>query len=157
MKDKLKNKVVFFDFDGVLCSYQAGKNTVHIPETDYLRNHIDDQCDPYEFSKAPKTFQDIIAQLDANKTFVLTVCKTSFEYANKIKFIKDKYPSIPEGNILFVAEANFKLPLIEALYSNYFQYSVNKSDIVLVDDTINTLFDVEDAGYTCYHNSSFIP
>lgn len=152
---ELKGKIVFFDFDGVLGSYQATKENVHIDEEEYIKRHITER-NPFEYTKAPKTIREIVQELNPNTTFVLSNMASTFELRNKEKFINTNYPSIKTDNILFVSNDSYKRLIIEALYNTYYIGEYRKCDIVLIEDTISIISDVESAGFKCYHISSLI-
>lgn len=158
MLDKLKDKIVFFDFDGVLCTYQFSHDKVHMPEESYIRHQVAGffkNVPLYKYSRAPITMQNITGQLDSDNIYILTAVETIFEYWNKIEFVSKYYPNIRRDHILFSSRSESKLPLLESLYAELYKYR-DKADLVLVEDTLSTIHSVESAGFTCYHISSFL-
>lgn len=152
---KLEGKIVFFDFDGVLGSYQATTSKVHIPEREYIARQVLND-NPYSATKAPSTIVNLIKQLDSNKVYVLSGADSSFEQKNKIEFIKKNYPSIKPEHIIFVSSQKYKVVIIHSMWERYFCNILSKQDIVMIDDEIPTISLIEDAGFTCYHISSVL-
>lgn len=152
---ELKGKIVFFDFDGVLGTYQATKNNVHIDDKLYVARHILDK-DVFKYARAPKVMQAIVASLNPETTYVLSATASSFEESNKIDFLTENYPSIKRENIIFVGSSNFKVLIMRALYEKLYSFDRSKIDMVLVEDTIEVIQSVEREGFKCYHISSFL-
>lgn len=155
MISKLKGNIVFFDFDGVLGTYQATSDKVHINEDEYVKRHIY-PVDPFEYTVAPESMKRIVQELNPDKTFVLSLMASTFELRNKERFISSNYPSIKTDNILFVSSNPYKRLVMEALYESRYIGKYSKQQLILVDDTLEVLKDVESAGFRCYHISSFL-
>ena len=96
---------------------------------------------------------NITKALDSNKIFVLGAVTTYHKTKEKLEWLSKHYPHIPSENILFVSGSKLKLITIE----NYAEkLNLSKEDIVFVDDTHATIREVEEAGYTSYHVTSFV-
>lgn len=156
-KKQLNDKIVFFDFDGVLSVYQSTESCVHIDDKEYIRKHImEDSRGVYRYSRAPEVMKEIINSLDGYNIWCITQVESIYEYRNKVEFIKENYPNMRVENILFVARSENKVDLIEGLYELYYKHFYNKDDIVLIDDTLDVIKSVECKGYRCYHISNFL-
>lgn len=155
MCSKLKGNIVFFDFDGVLGTYQATSEKVHIDETEYIKRQVYGE-DPFSATMAPASMKNIVGQLNPDTTYVLSNMASTFELRNKIKFLNKHYPNIKAENILFVSNDSYKRLIIEALYENKYIGEYSKQQIILVEDTIKIISDVESEGFKCYHISSFL-
>ena len=156
---KLKGKIVIFDFDGVLATYQSTSDKVHTDPLKYMDLHMDSSIDPYEYTRAPSIFKEIISELSPDNVYVLSQVDVSYEARNKIVFLKEHYPSIKADNILFVAKSSYKVKVVQHLYDEARtkrSQTILKSDIVVVDDSLEVITSVEDAGFRCLHNSAFI-
>lgn len=155
MVSQLKGNIVFFDFDGVLGTYQATSDKVHIDEEDYIKRHVYGP-DPFKYTTAPNSMKHLIQELNTDNTYVLSNMASTFEYRNKERFIRTNYPSIKQENILFVSNDSYKKLIIEALYEKVFIGNYSRKQIILVEDTLNIIKNVESAGFRCYHISSFL-
>lgn len=151
----LKSGISIWDFDGVLCTYRAEENLTHVTEKEYLRRFIGDK-DIYGASWAPNTIKDIIRGLDRNNVYVLSDMAHTFELRKKTSFIKANYPSIKEDNILF-ARSEYKAIVIDEMYNQFLhKYVSKKSDIIMIEDSLEVIGSIEELGYTCYHISMFL-
>lgn len=150
--EQLKDKIVLFDFDGVLCTYRADKLKTHVSEDEYLRRFIGDK-DVYYASWAPETVKNIVSKLNPDNVYVLSDMAHTFELRKKTEFIGKEYPSIKPENILFT-RSNYKGIVIDEMYNQrIFGEGYSKSDIILIDDQLDVIQLVEELGYTCYHVS----
>ncbi len=155
--DKLKDKVVFFDFDGVLGTYQALSGKVHVPEEKCIERHILIGYKAYNDTRAPHTMINIVKELDPKNVYVLSVVQTTFEARSKNQFLETFYSSIPKDNIIYVADSSYKSIVIDTLYrSGKFGDNLSKRDIVLIEDSIDIIKQVENLGYVCYHITSLM-
>lgn len=162
----LKNKIVFFDLDGTLCEYKFGKHSNllnAVSDEEFIEYCI--KTDAYEEIRPLKTMQDIINRLDNEKVYIVTQCFSSFEFYQKINWLKREYPTIKVENIIFVADKKDKLKVLQGIYDRYRNNkntNYTKSQFVLVDDTLSILSDIEEQGkqqidwYSVIHISSFI-
>ena len=81
---------------------------------------------------------------------------TSFEMKNKDEFIRSNYDSIIPGHVMYVGQRTFKLILLEYLFNSGRFGIIPKNNIVIIEDNIQTISELEDAGFSCYHISSFV-
>lgn len=157
MASRLAGKIVFFDFDGVLCTYQATENKVHVPPNKYLERSINTSyTEVYRYSRAPETMKKLVARLKSDNIYLLTQVDVVQEFRNKIEFMHQYYPNVKDENMLFVAKSAYKVDMMENLYKSKYLGKMGRESLVLIEDTISVIEAVEDAGFTCIHNSSFI-
>ena len=153
MAQKLSNKVVFFDIDGVLVDYHFGINKINVvPDSEYI-----EYCkhnDVYENARPLKTMQTLINKLNPDNVYVLSVSFSEPECNYKKAFIKRNYPTIHSQNIMFTLHKENKISLM--LYVRD-KLRIRDEDMVIVDDSVDILDNVEkNSEINCYHISSFI-
>lgn len=154
--NELKDKIVIFDFDGVLTTYRSTDDTVHTKTVEYIEHHASGYAKAWASTRALKTMQELIEKLNKNKVYVLSEAMTSFEMKNKDEFIRSNYDSIIPGHVMYVGQRTFKLILLEYLFNSGRFGIIPKSNIVVIEDNIQTISELEDAGFSCYHISSFV-
>ena len=177
----LHDAYVFWDFDGVLCTYQALRDRCHIPTDDYLRSFITNPDQPFSFSRAPKTLVELHQSLDMNKQYVLTEETSSLEHAAKLAFLKNHY-SFDPNNVIGVSSKEQKIVVMEAFYkcklvelSKNWRNELIKTDpflaedvirqrterlrrqFIIIEDTISTINAAEEAGFSAIHVISLMP
>lgn len=153
MLDKLKGKYVFFDLDGTLSEYRyndhvSGRN-------DFGGKTFEEKFfgNVFVINRPLKTMVELINEFDLDKVFVLGAITTNNEIDEKYIWLEKYYPSIKRENIIFVADSQLKLIAIEQ-YAK--KFNIKKEDVVFVDDKHATIRQVEEAGYTSYHITSFM-
>lgn len=174
-------KYLFWDFDGVLCTYQALSDQCHINQVDYLRSFIISPNQPFSHSRAPVTLQNLILSLDGECQYVLTEETTSIEHAAKVAFVQKWYSNIPESHIIGVAKAEYKVPVMEAIHDTLIaikreewrnelmdcdfdlrceilreRTKAFRKKLVLIEDTIKNISAAEDAGFSALHVTSLM-
>ena len=155
LRSKLLNKKVFFDFDGVLMTYHAKKNQVHIDEPTYLRRFIR-TGDPYYASRTPERMIEFVNSLDSMNIYVLSAVATSFEGEEKRRVLRRKYPNFYPDNIIFVGRSSYKAIVADEMYKQYWMKDYKRKDIYLIDDTTECIQQFEENGFSALHISEFL-
>lgn len=159
MINKLKDKKVFFDFDGVLGVYQATPSNVHLDLEEFITAHMlgygEGPGSVFDTIRPTHTMMKVVDSLDSNNLYLLSVAETSFESKNKTQFLNKYYPNIPTDHHIYVADNKFKLSVLNNLH-RMGKLPSDKKNIVLIEDTISIIRLVEEQGYRCYHISSFL-
>lgn len=155
MLEKLKGKYVFFDIDGTLGEYRYNDKIYAGRCPEFGNQTLSDLLFSNLFYKARplKTMQNIVSNLDANKVFILGAVTTNNEIDQKYIWLKENYPSIKRENIYFINSTILK-PDVILEWCNH--YSIDKNDVVFVDDRLDVLRKAEELGITSYHPSSFM-
>lgn len=154
MLEKLKEKYVFFDVDGVLSEYRhrdqvyAGRN----PELGCQTLNDLLFGDLFLKSRPLKTMQKIVSKLDPNKIFILGTIVTNNEVNQKYIWLEKNFPEFKKENIIFISSTMLK-PEVMLEYSK--QYNINLADIIFIDDRMGVIRKAEELGITSYHPSSF--
>ncbi|MCL2085748.1 hypothetical protein FWH09_02335 [Candidatus Saccharibacteria bacterium] len=151
--EKIKGRIVFLDLDGTLSEYRYNN---HISGGDGRRGQTFEELffgDVFINSRPLETMVDVVRELDPSRIYVLGAITTNHEIDEKYKWLEKYYPSIKRENVIFIAGSDLKLVAIQQ-YMN--RLGVSKEDIVFIDDKHSTLREVEDAGFTSYHMTSFV-
>lgn len=150
--EKLKGKLVFFDFDGTLSEFRffdkVGPETV----TGELLYKFSFE-NVYDNVRPLSVMQQTIANMNPENVYILGAITINHEIEEKYKWLVKYYPTIKKENIIFVNSADSKLGILEA-YSK--KFNMKSEDIVFVDDMHYTILKAEELGFTAYHPSSFI-
>ncbi len=153
---KLTHKKVFFDFDGVLMTYQATESQVHITEEDtYLKKFVYNE-NPFFASRAPERMKDFIATLNPNDVFVLSAVGSSFESQAKNNILAEHYPTIPTYNIIYTGRSLYKAVIVEEMYDTLWKNQIPKTDVFIVEDNPEVIKSFESKGFSALHISSFL-
>lgn len=152
----LKDKVVVFDLDGVLCKFKYTDDTSYnlLPfknEEDIVNEYTKDN-DLYKYAEPVKVMQYIISKLNIENVYILSLTRENIRKW-KYNWIDKYYNSIKKENIIYTDTAYEKLNHLKELKSKY----PNK-EIVFVEDTADTLIKVNDEqlDIICIHISSFL-
>ncbi len=155
MLEELKDKYIFFDFDGTLCEYRAYGRIYCGFENEIGYRTLGDLLYGDEVLKARplKNMQEFISKRDINKNFVLGAITTSHEAEQKIEWLKINFPNIKKENIIFIKSTMLK-PEVIAQWCRHF--NIDLKDVAFVDDRIEVLRKAELMGISSYHPSSFV-
>ena len=168
--DTLKNKYVFWDFDGVLCSYQAFGDRVHCDVNAYVNKFFDPNYTPFAHNYMSETVASIIHSLDPEYQWVLTEIATTVEHQAKAYFVRSRV-DIPMEHIIGVGHHEYKAGIIRTIFNNERrrlteEYQCGRitrdaipcqRDFVLIEDTVENCAAAEAFGFRAYHISSLIP
>lgn len=154
MLEKLKDKYVFFDVDGVLSEYRHRDQVYAGRDPELGCQTLNDLLfgDLFLKSRPLKTMQRIVSKLDPNKIFILGTIVTNNEINQKYIWLKKNFPEFKKENIIFISSTMLK-PEVMLEYSK--QYDINLTDIVFIDDRMGVIRKAEELGITSYHPSSF--
>lgn len=154
MLEKLKDKYVFFDIDGVLSEYRHRDQVYAGRDPELGCQTLNDLLfgDLFLKSRPLKTMQRIVSKLDPNKIFILGTIVTNNEINQKYIWLKKNFPEFKKENIIFISSTMLK-PEVMLEYSK--QYNINLADIVFIDDRMGVIRKAEELGITSYHPSSF--
>ena len=154
MLEKLKDKYVFFDVDGVLSEYRHRDQVYAGRDPELGCQTLNDLLfgDLFLKSRPLKTMQRIVSKLDPNKIFILGTIVTNNEINQKYIWLKKNFPEFKKENIIFISSTMLK-PEVMLEYSK--QYNINLADIVFIDDRMGVIRKAEELGITSYHPSSF--
>lgn len=148
----LKDKLVFFDFDGTLAEFRfynkVGPENV---EGKFLYKFAFDNL--YESIRPLATMQEVVKNLNPDNVYILGAVVLNSEIEQKYKWLNKNYPSIKRENMIFVSNKDIKLDMLEAYRM---KYNLEYKDIVFVDDAHYTIQKAEALGFTAYHPSSFV-
>ena len=61
--NELKDKIVIFDFDGVLTTYRSTDDTVHTKTVEYIEHHASGYAKAWASTRALKTMQELIEKI----------------------------------------------------------------------------------------------
>lgn len=153
MLNKLKGKYVFLDLDGTLSEYRFNN---HISGNNGFAGQTWEELffgDVFVNNRPLETMIKLIKNLEYENVFILGAITTSHEMNEKYEWLDKYYPFIKKDNIIFVSKSEYKLIAIEQ-YAK--KLKINKKDIVFIDDKHSTLRQIEEAGFTAYHVTSFI-
>lgn len=156
MLEQLIDKIVIVDFDGTLTTYRSTEDKAHTNSENYIGMHIDGYDTVWKYTRPLKTMQNLLSKLDRDRLYVLSQTDTSFEEKNKNRFIANNYPFIKQDNIIYVGRTNYKKTVVEYMFKHGYFGTFDKKSIVIIEDSIEVISQLEDAGYRCYHISSFI-
>ena len=165
--DELKNGITFWDFDGVLMPYRATADKTHIDEDEYIYRFIKDRANgnglpdlcnykAYSHLTVPALVSRVVNDLDSDKVYVLTAVSSVFEFEAKRKIIHDRYKNILDDHILFTASSRYKAGVINSIYEARYSALMSRSQMIMIDDTIEILEAVENLGFTGYHTSMLL-
>lgn len=152
----LKDKVVVFDLDGVLCKFKYTDDTSYnlLPfknEEDIVNEYTKDN-DLYKYAEPVKVMQYIISKLNIENVYILSMTRENIRKW-KNNWIDKYYSSIKKENIIYTYTAYEKLDYLKDLKFKY-----PEKEIVFVEDTADTLIKVndEELDIICIHISSFL-
>lgn len=154
----LQDCIVVFDIDGVLSRYDFGELGFKlISEPGWVRANI--ETDIYQFTTKTSLFDELINSKNSMDMYVLSVASSSYEQANKVRFIEENYSNIREDNIIFVARTSYKIEVLKYLRDLYDMHGKKHKRIIMIEDAVSVLDDVEtlaNDGIGCYLVSDFI-
>lgn len=148
--EDFKDKVVFWDLDGVLAPYRFNG---HIMHADIQRNATDEEVDAGVFinRKPCKHVQNIMSSIDAKMQICITQHILEEEAMDKIGWIAKNCPKIDQ-TILNCMEDKRAIVLEKFCRDN----GINKEDVIIVDDDLGHLTETEAAGFESWHVSSLM-
>ncbi len=155
MLNKLKGKYVFFDLDGTLSEYRFND---HVSGNNNWGGQTFKELffgNGFVNNRPLKTMVEFIQKLDLDKVYVLGAITTNHEINEKNIWLEKYYPFIKKENVIFVANASLNLKLV-AIKEYQKKLNIKNEDIVFVDDTHAIIREIEEAGYTAYHITSFV-
>jgi predicted kinase len=140
------NKNIFVDMDGVI----AAQSTLPIinGEIDFANGEI---------HKWQRPVLPVIGKLDYLKAkgynlFILSATANSIAADEKKEWLRKHFPIRPE-QVFFVNQGKHKAEMLDNLAR---KFKLNKSDVTLIDDFHQTLYDVKDRGMNAMHVSEFL-
>lgn len=149
---KLKDKKVFFDFDGTLCECRYGDycSVVAGNKSTFLEACVFDN--PYKDARPISIMQEVINTLNPENIYILGRTSGSVENKYKEQFLNQYFPSIKNENMIFVNSIEDKCIYLDRLSSKY-----NRENLVLIEDDFTTIIKAElEYQLNCYHISSFM-
>ena len=139
---------IFWDFHGVLLPLRGLPERTWLNEDEYLKLFFRSKTNPMEFRDPPVSIRYLSEALESETQYVLSMVTSNLEFDAEKEVIAKYYPMIPEDHIIGVSKADYKVLVMQELVP-----AGNEKRAVLVDDTIGTLKQVEDAGFWAYHTS----
>lgn len=138
-------KYLFIDMDGVVAEYNVRGSVV-----------LDRWFEPDIFLNLKPVIPIIkkIYEISKRKDislFILSAAPSREASDEKIAWLIKYMPFIPRDNWYFVGETKRKLEYLDEIC-----YNIDKSDVYLLDDTHETLYDAECRGYNSLHPSTFL-
>lgn len=150
--EKLKDKLVFFDFDGTLSEFRFYDKVGPEEMTgEFLYNLAFGKI--YDNVRPLNTMQEVVSKLNPEKIYILGAITLNSEIEEKKAWLNKNYPSIKEENMIFVDSTKTKLEILEAYKK---KFNLEYKDIVFVDDMHATIMKAEEMGFIAYHPSSFV-
>ena len=154
----LKDSVVVFDMDGVLNKFDFSTLNIKIvPDHEWAKMNMIE--DAYRYVQKTNIFSDLIGSKNTDDVYVLSAALTSFEQANKMRFLNREYPNIKNSNMMFVGETRFKIDILKGLREILDNTGKSHVDIVMIEDSMSVLLDVTKLGnpkIKCYLVSDFL-
>lgn len=134
--ERLKDKIVVFDFDGTMTHFCYAENSL-LPCRDdeiyeYSKTH-----NIYENARMLATVQYIISQLNTQNVYVLTRTEETLIEKKNISILNN-FEILPH-HIFHVQEAHKKLDVLKQLHDEH------KTEIIFVEDTFKTILNAEEA------------
>lgn len=154
----LKESVVVFDMDGVLNRFDFSTLNIRmVPDHDWAEMNMIE--DAYRYVQKTNIFSNLISTKNSDDVYVLSAALTSFEQANKKRFLNREYPNIKDDNMMFVGETRFKIDILKGLREILDKSGKSHMDIVMIEDSIGVLLDVSKLNnprIKCYLVSDFL-
>ena len=148
--EKLKDKVVVFDFDGTLTEFHYDKTHLLPCKDDYVKvfaltNNL------YANARCLETLKFIISHLDPKNIYILTRTDDSV-VDSKNDIINREFPMFTPENIFHVLTSDAKLEVLKKLHEE------RNENIIFVEDTFKTILDGEEKFPFVFgvHISSFL-
>lgn len=155
---KKEEKVIVFDFDGVLGSYEYTDMNHAIDMPDEEWDEYVEKFNPLEDSskiRPFKTLQKFLKEKDMSRVYVCSVAGGKAEESAKMKFAMNHY-NIPKENIFFVPDKTKKLDFLKYLHEEKYP-ELKESDIAMVEDTVKTLNQIfNNSDFMTVHVTSFM-
>lgn len=144
----LKDKYVFWDFDGTLTAYGLDTGETFYNELSIEENEKFLFSDIYKNKKPIKEIQDISNNLPADKQFLCGALIYGREITDKINFLKKYYKNIKEENCYFLSHHESKA---EIILTFCYHFKISPEDVILIDDRHETLRECWKKGIKAYH------
>lgn len=146
-----KNKVIFWDIDGVLAPYRFNG---HVGDPDGTNNgmsitEINNGC--FLNRKPLKLMQNVINTCASKQNIIMWHYQIQKEKDDKEIWLDKYYPCITER--LFVFE---DMPKWQAIINYCNSHNISLDNIIFVDDTLSILREAERHGIESWHISSFM-
>lgn len=151
--DKLSDKIIVFDLDGVLCPFRFGDTKCFAASDEEWDIYCAMKEDAYRYVKGIPVMQEIVENLNPRNVYVLSCVTNSYEANSKRAFIEREYPSIEVNNIQFASTRVGKLDMLGVLILKRCQA---KDDCILIEDDLKTIQLAEDSNISCMHISEFV-
>lgn len=144
--DYFTNRYIFCDMDGVL----AAQTTLPIinGEIDFVNGEI------HKWQKPVNQVISMLYEFEKNgsEIYILSATPNSFSSDEKKDWLKKFFPVAPQ-KIFFVNQGKHKAEMLENVVR---KLKLNKSDILMIDDTHSILYDVKARGMNAMHVSEFL-
>lgn len=161
MSKQNKENVYYFilDMDGVLVEYRYN-DKVFMTDRELKSVGAFLNRQPVDYIiKALNEFR----KYNKAEFHVLSVAYTPQIEKEKRIWLQKNVPFILKNNVHFVASAKHKanyidelFPLLQEDHKVIWKEKLNKKDIILIDDTHETLYEVEKRGYTVWHPTTLM-
>lgn len=148
--EDFKDKVVFWDLDGVLAPYRFNGH-ISCPE-DY-RTATEEEVEAGVFwNRLPsKHIQNIVKSIDAKQQICITQYVLEEESTDKLSWIHEHFKKIHRTILMCMEDAKAIV-----LSSHCEREGIDKKDVIVIDDDVKTLEQLETAGFDAWHVSSLM-
>lgn len=148
--EDFKDKVVIWDLDGTIAPYRFNG---HIMHADIHRNATEEEVEAGVFyNRIPcKHIQNVMSSIDSKMQVCITQYLLEEEASDKTKWIGEHCPRI-DKIILNCMEDKRAIVLEKFCRDN----SINKEDVIIIDDDLGHLTETEAAGFESWHVSSLM-
>ena len=144
--DYFKNYHIFVDMDGVI----AAQSTLPIinNEIDFVNGEI------HKWQKPVIPVIDILKKLMTSRynIYILSATANSFAMQEKNEWLDENF-NIDNSRRFFVNQGRHKAEMLDNLVR---KYKLNKSEVLLLDDMHQILYDVKKRGMNAMHVSEFL-
>ena len=140
------NKHIFIDMDGVI----AAQSCLPIinGEIDFVNGEV------HKWLKPVMPVIQLLRFLESrgHELYILSATPNSVSSDEKKEWLKEHFP-MPANKIFFVNQGKHKAEMLDNLRR---KFKMNKSDVLLVDDYHDILYQVIDRGMNAMHPSEFL-
>lgn len=143
--DYFTNKYLLLDMDGTIAAY--GKSKIDEDgNTDFVNCERFLHCQP-----VPHIIEFIKQHYDMNNVYIVTACANSIAWDEKLKWIDEYFPEIPNDHRMFVGNKDYKHVFIKHLA---IKNKWNLNEICLIDDFHDTIRKCTALGINAIHPSN---